>query len=115
MTYLQDSFDRDRCLDQIRHRKEKYRDNVLHHIEFFKWFGNLIPQGLSLVKFESRQQLWDMMAHLETIGQFIANPHSHCLDDDARWNGQPVLDAKKQWDPHTLLNPGHLRSLERGA
>jgi FAD/FMN-containing dehydrogenase len=42
----------------------------------------------------------------------IADPHSYFLDNDVRWNGQPILDAKRDWDPHGLLNPGKLKVLE---
>ena len=34
-------------------------------------------------------------------------------EGEVRWNGQPILDAKAQWDPYRLLNPGHLGVLEQ--
>lgn len=111
-TYLQDAFDPERVHEQLRLRKERYGDQVLEHIEFMKFRGTLGPQGLSLVRFESKEQLWELIAFCESIGVVIANPHTHYLDEDVRWNGQPILDAKERWDPHALLNPGHLRSRE---
>ena len=51
------------------------------------------------------------MGYCEEIGIWNANPHTHFLDEDVRWNGQPLLDAKAQWDPQNLLNPGHLKQM----
>jgi hypothetical protein len=74
----------------------------------------MYPQGLSLVRFHSPEQLWELIDYCESIGIWIANPHTHYLDEDVRWNGQPILEAKLRWDPHGLLNPGHLKVLEHG-
>ncbi len=108
LTYLQDAFDPERVHEQMRLRKERYGDDVLEHIEFSKFRGRLGPQGLSIVRFHSKEQLWELIEFCEEIGIVVANPHTHRLDEDVRWNGQPILDAKAQWDPHGLLNPGHL-------
>ena len=112
LTYLQDQFDRQRLYDQLRQRKARYNDEVLGHIEFMKSRGQIVPAGLSIVRYQSTERLWDLIDYCESIGIRIANPHTHYLDEDVRWNGQPILDAKKQWDPHGLLNPGHLKVLE---
>lgn len=108
-TYLQDQFDPDRLFEQLKLRKAKYGDDVLEHIEFMIFQGRMYPQGLSLVRFHSKEQLWELMAYCEEIGIWNANPHTHYLDEDVRWNGQPLLDAKAAWDPAGLLNPGHLK------
>lgn len=112
-TYLQDSFLPDHVFEQLRLRKERYGDDLLAHIEFMKFRGVVGPQGLSIVRFRSKEQLWAMMEFCESIGQWVANPHTHRLDEDVRWNGQPILDAKARWDPNGLLNPGHLASLDK--
>jgi FAD/FMN-containing dehydrogenase len=107
-TYIQNAFDADKVLEQHHALKARYGDRTLTHIEWLKWGGVITPAGLNLVRFESREQLWELMAFCDSIGAWVANAHSHKLDDDVRWNGQPVLDAKRRWDPHNLLNPGHL-------
>lgn len=112
ITYLQDQFDPDRVYEQLRLRRERFPDDLLEHIEFMKFRGRMYPQGLTLVRFRSPEQLQAIMDYSEEIGIWLANPHTHYLDDDVRWNGQPILDARQRWDPHGLLNPGHLRSLE---
>lgn len=108
MTYLQDLFDAQRFVEQHRARKARFGDSVLTHIEFMRFRGELVPQGLSLVRFESEARLWEIIAWCESNGFWVANPHTHRLDEDVRWNGQPILDAKARWDPLALLNPGHL-------
>lgn len=114
ITYLQDQFDPLRVYEQLAQRKARYGDDILEHIEFMRFRGRMYPQGLSLVRFRSPEQLQELMDFCESIGIWLANPHTHYLDDDVRWNGQPILDARRRWDPHGLLNPGHLRSLEEG-
>lgn len=112
LTYLQDQFDPERVYEQLRLRKARFGDQILEHIEFMKFRGRLYPQGLSLVRYQDRDRLWEIMNYCEEIGIWIANPHTHYLDEDVRWNGQTLLDAKARWDPHSLLNPGHLKQLE---
>ena len=111
-TYLQDLYDPDKVHEQWRLLKERYGDDILGHFEFFKWGGKIVPGGLSIVRFYSKEKLWELIDYCESIGVVIANPHTHRLDEDWRWNGQPILDAKARWDPNGLLNPGHLKSVE---
>ncbi|MEM7029898.1 MAG: FAD-binding oxidoreductase [Chloroflexota bacterium] len=113
MTYLQDSFDPQRLYEQLRLRKDRYGDTIYEHIEFMKSGGEIRPAGLSLVRYQGKDHLWELMEYCESIGIVIANPHTTYLDEDVRWNGQPILDAKARWDPYTLLNPGHLKALEK--
>jgi FAD/FMN-containing dehydrogenase len=114
MTYLQDEFDPERVYEQLRQRKARYGDDILEHIEFMQASGRVRFQGLSLVRFRSKEHLWELMDFCESIGIEIANPHTTYLDEDSRWSGQPILEAKARWDPYSLLNPGHLRVLEDG-
>jgi FAD/FMN-containing dehydrogenase len=111
MTYLQDSYNRDTVRKQIQLRRGKFPE-LLHHIEFMRFGGPVYPQGMTLLPFTTKQHLDEIMALSESIGITIADAHTHKLDEDRRWNGQPILDAKQRWDPKGLLNPGHLRALE---
>ncbi len=115
ITYLQDEFDRERVHEQIALRKAKYGDAVIEHITFSKAGGVVRPVGLTLVRYESDEQLLGLMDYCESIGILQYSPHTTYLDDDGRWSGQPILDAKAEWDPHGLLNPGHLRSQENAT
>lgn len=118
LTYLQDAFDPERVFSQLRERKERYGDQIHTHIEFIKTGeGTMLPAGLSLLDYRSKDQLWEIIEYCESKGIRISNPHTHFLDDDNRWYGDNFLSAKQRWDPAQLLNPGHLKSLEkdRGA
>ncbi|MEM7800920.1 MAG: FAD-binding oxidoreductase [Chloroflexota bacterium] len=109
ITYLQDVFDPERVFDQIAQRKAKFGDAVIEHVTFSRSGGLLRPSGLTLVRYQSAEHLHGLMAFCESIGIAQYSPHTTYLDDDERWVGQPILNAKAQWDPQGLLNPGHLR------
>lgn len=109
-TYTQDQFKPDRAHEQLRLLKERYGNDFLRHIEFMKFKGVLYPQGLSLLYYRSDEQIAEIIHYSESIDVWVANAHSHRLDDDVRWNGQPILDARHRWDPFDLLNPGHLNA-----
>jgi hypothetical protein len=111
ITYLQDSYDRDNVREQLHTRKEKFPE-LLHHIEFMRFGGPAYPQGMTLLHFKNRERLNEIVAFSESIGMSIADAHTHKLDEDSRWNGQPILDAKRGWDTKGLLNPGHLKAFE---
>lgn len=108
LTYLQDQFDPERVYEQLAARRSRYGADLIEHIEFMKFRGRMYPQGLTIVNYRAPQQITELIAYCESIGIWVANPHTHRLDEDVRWNGQPILDAKARWDPHGLLNPGHL-------
>ncbi len=113
MTYLQDSFDRNKVREQLQARKAMFPE-LMHHIEFMRFGGPPYPQGMTLLPFQNQQRLKDIVAFTESIGMPVADAHTHKLDEDIRWNGQPILDAKNRWDPKGLLNPGHLKAFEIG-
>jgi hypothetical protein len=117
LTYLQDGFDAARVYEQLKARRERFGDAVIHHIEFTRGGGRELPTpgGMTIVRYESNEQLYDIIRFSEEVGMRIADPHSYFLDNDVRWNGQPILDAKRNWDPHGLLNPGKLKVLENQA
>lgn len=112
LTYLQDGFDRKRVYEQLRLRKARYGDDIYEHIELSRSGGRISFSGLTIVRFKSKAQLWELMDYCESIGIIMYSPHTTYLDDDKYWDSQHILDAKAKWDPHRLLNPGHLRALE---
>lgn len=113
LTYLQELFDRDTLVTQLRERRAVFGDQCGAHIEFVRTSdGYIRPSGLSIVRYQGREQLWQLIKWSEEHGIRIANPHTHYLDDDVRWFSPSMLTAKQRWDPHQLLNPGHLHALE---
>ncbi len=111
ITYLQDSYDQNKVRDQLKARKSMFPE-LMHHIEFMRFGGPVYPQGMTLLYFKNKQRLNEIMTFSEKLGIPIADAHTHKLDEDIRWNGQPILDAKQRWDPKKLLNPGHLKAFE---
>lgn len=109
-TYLQEGFDKNRVFEQLELRKARYGKDIVEHIEFSKSGGDVYVSGLSLVRFHSKDELIELMAFCESIGVAIYSPHTTFLDDDTRWDGRSLFAAKRRWDPHNLLNPGHLRT-----
>ena len=68
--------------------------------------------ALSIVRFSSKDRLWELIDWCENNGIRVANPHTHFLDEDTRWYGDEHLARKLEWDPYALLNPGHLLVME---
>lgn len=112
ITYLQDAYERERVDEQIAARRARFGSELLHHVEFMRFGGPVYPQGMTLVRYRGEDRLREIAAFSEEIGMTLADPHTHHLDEDSRWNGQPILDARRAWNPHGLLNPGHLRAEE---
>lgn len=115
LTYLQalHGSDFEGTLSDLRELKSGYGDELLMHLEFMRMGGDLTLAGLPLLRFRSREQVYEIIAHYERLGVQIADPHSYYLDADSRWNGQHVLSAKARWDPKGLLNPGKLSQESR--
>ncbi len=114
LTYLQESFVVERLHEQVAARRAIYGDSAQTHIEFVRdpVADEVRAAGLSVVRFEDKDSLWQLMAWSEEHGISIANPHTHFLDEDPRWYNEGMLSAKDRWDPRHLLNPGHLHALE---
>ena len=118
ITYLQSRFEADRALEQIAALKEKFGDEIVIHLEFIRENtqdgGTVVAAGLPLVRYSTKERLYEMIEFCESIGVQIADPHQYYLDADSRWAGDTVLEGVKRWNPHGILNPGKIRVLETG-
>ena len=113
-TYLQCAFDPDRVREQMRQLKERFGDEFLFHMEFWKnGAGLMIPGAIPLVHFTTEARLNEMIAFCRAIGVFVANPHVNNVEDGGRYREDNVqLIAKRRYDPKGLLNPGKMLSFE---
>jgi FAD/FMN-containing dehydrogenase len=111
MTYLQIAFGADNVLPGAIRLKETYGDEVLLHFEFIRFSGRLGVIALPLVRFTSRERLYEMMSLCQSLGARVIDPHIWWLGVDPR-QGSPILSAKHERDPADLLNPGKIRTLE---
>lgn len=88
------------------------------HLEFIhenlSTGGTLVAASLPLVRYTSKERLYEMINYCEEIGVQIADPHVYYLDQDPRWNGEAVLQGVQKFNPKWLLNPGKIRQLETG-
>jgi hypothetical protein len=116
-TYLQCAFDPDRVRDQMRQLKERFGDEILFHMEFWKnATGRIIPGAIPLVYFTTEERLNDMIRFCRSIGVFVANPHVNNVEDGGRYREDNVqLAAKRRNDPKGLLNPGKMLSFQPEA
>jgi len=113
-TYLQCAFDPDSVRGQMQQLKERFGDEILFHMEFWKnAAGRMIPGAIPLVYFTTEERLNDMIAFCRSIGVFVANPHVNNVEDGGRYREDNVqLAAKRRYDPKGLLNPGKMLSFE---
>ena len=109
-TYLQCAFDPDRVRDQMRQLKERFGDEFLFHMEFWKAAdGRMIPGAIPVVYYTTEERLNEMISYCREIGVFVANPHVNNLEGGGRYRADNVqLLAKERYDPKGLLNPGKM-------
>ncbi|WP_231584120.1 FAD-binding oxidoreductase [Domibacillus indicus] len=104
-TYLQNFFSLDGLHEQVRQIKDRFGNEVLLHFEWLRDKGRLIPAALPLVKFESREQLYEVIRFFNEIGAHTNDPHTYLLGAGG-WDMQmeAIAQKKKENDPFDLLN-----------
>ncbi|MED4206378.1 FAD-binding oxidoreductase [Neobacillus mesonae] len=109
MTYLQGSFSLDSYLEQIKLIKEKYKDEFYNHFDWMRSNGEIIPQQIPLVRYKTKEHLYEMISFCESIGVKIFDPHTNLLEKGG-WEAyiDSVVQKKSQNDPYGLLNPGKI-------
>ena len=109
-TYLQCAFDPVTVRDQMRRLKERFGNEILFHIEFWKaGDGRMIPGAIPVVYYTTEARLNDMISFCREIGVFVANPHVNNVEGGGRYRDDNVqLLAKQRYDPKGLLNPGKM-------
>ncbi len=109
ITYLQLRFPPANNLELVDWVAERFRDEVLLHLEFQRRFGKVTCSSLPLVRYTTPERLNDIMAELDAKGVAVSNPHTFVLDN-AGWKrvDAPQAEFKRLADPHGLMNPGKL-------
>lgn len=107
LTYLQTFYFN---LERLEHLYHHFQDELMIHLEFLKFGGQVIPAGLQIFKFTTEARLNEIIAYHEGQGAGIANPHTYILEDGGRKTIDPLqLAFKEQVDPYGLLNPHKMR------
>lgn len=112
ITYLQCLFPADRLLDSVAEMRTLFGDEVLYHLEFIRFAGQVTCSSLPIVRFTTEERLAEIIALHERHGVMIANPHVWTLEDGTRHKRADAdqLGFKAGVDPLGLLNPGKMRS-----
>lgn len=117
VTYLQCLYPHDRLLDKVGQMRQMFPDEVLQHLEFIRFNGDVTCSGLPVVRYRDPQRLDEIIRLHEANGVYIANPHVYTVEDGSRYKRVDVdqLGFKQEVDPQGLLNPGKMRSFVAGA
>ena len=113
ITYLQSAFTPGHHLEQVRRMEKLLAGEVQMHAEFIRNIeGQVTCTALQIVKFTTEERLQEIMAIYRANGVRINDPHVHIVEDGKAGGALPqaVLDVKKRFDPHGLLNPGKVRA-----
>lgn len=109
LTYLQCGFDVESFPRQIAAIRAAYGDDIAFHGEYVRSAGAPFLASLPIVAYRGRDHLDQMVAFLESIDVFVANPHRYVLEEGSNVeNMDELLETKRRNDPAGLLNPGKL-------
>jgi FAD/FMN-containing dehydrogenase len=111
-TYLQLLYPAERAVDSALKMIDMFGDELMPHFEFIRFGGRMTMSGLPVLRYESRERLWEIIALHEANGVMVANPHVVTLEDGSRHKraNADQLGFKREVDPAGLLNPGKMRS-----
>ncbi len=109
ITYLQVRYGDKDSIARLLRIHEKYRDELMGHIEFIRFNGRVEFAGLPLVRFTSEARLAEIIADHEAMGAQIFNPHRYTLEEGGMKQTDSIqLAFKRETDPQGLLNPGKM-------
>lgn len=112
VTYLQCLYPHDRLLQKVEEMRTMFPDEVLQHLEFIRFNGQLTCSGLPVVRYSDAERLNKIIRLHEAHEVHIANPHVYTVEDGSRYKRVDAdqLGFKREVDPYGLLNPGKMRS-----
>jgi FAD/FMN-containing dehydrogenase len=113
ITYLQVLFPLGKNIETLAWAEKEFAGEVFWHLEFQKRYQGFTNSSLPLVKFTTPERLQAIMDKLEANGLKVANPHIFTLEGKGWKRIKADQEGlKREADPHFLLNPGRLPSLE---
>ena len=88
---------------------EHFRAEVMAHLEFVRFHGQIACFGLPIVRFTTEERLDQIIRHHEDHGCPIFNPHAFTLEEGGmKQVDRAQLAFKREADPLGLLNPGKM-------
>ncbi|MGF1476249.1 MAG: FAD-binding oxidoreductase [Geminicoccaceae bacterium] len=109
ITYLQVLYPPGIHLEKIQEMYRTFGDEVMMHLEFVRFGGQIAAFGLPIVRYTSDERLDEIIAIHERQGCPVFNPHAFTLEE----GGMKQVDLthlafKREADPKGLLNPGKM-------
>ncbi|WP_442583313.1 FAD-binding oxidoreductase [Mesorhizobium sp. ASY16-5R] len=113
ITYLQSLYPFPNQLKLVEKVDGMFPGEVMSHLEFVRFDGNITCFGLPLVKFTTEERLDEIIRTYEDNGCPIFNPHRYTLEEGGMKQTDDIqLAFKRQADPQGLLNPGKMIAWE---
>ena len=113
ITYLQVQYPGPDHVEKVRIMTELFPDEVIGHLEFIKFDGQIQCAGLPLVRYTTKERLEEIIRIHEENGCPIFNPHRYTLEEGGMKQTDEVqLAFKREADPKGLLNPGKMIAWE---
>jgi FAD/FMN-containing dehydrogenase len=112
LTYTSMRFTPGRHLDQIRALHRALHPELMLHLEFVRDAKGLTTcTSMPLVRFRDAGRTDEIHDFAKSLGVAVANPHTYIVGLGNKKALTPeFLEAKRQFDPFGLMNPGKLEA-----
>lgn len=91
----------------------EYGDDILRHHEFARERGDYQLFAIPLLKFTTREKLYEIANRYEELGCTVFDAHVYTIAEGGMKTVDPVQMAfKEAADPHSLMNPGKTSAAE---
>ncbi|RKP57625.1 FAD-binding oxidoreductase [Pararobbsia silviterrae] len=114
ITYLQTAYEYGREREQLDAIASAAGAEVLTHLEFIRDMqGRMTCVGLPLIRYTNDARLTELTRLHRSLGIKVNDPHVFTLEDGKHAGAldPAILDAKREYDPNQLLNPGKIRTV----
>jgi FAD/FMN-containing dehydrogenase len=109
VTYLQVLYPFPNQLALVEKLRAMFPGEIVDHLEFVRFDGDITCFGLPLVKFTTEERLDHIIDIYNREGAPIFNPHRYTLEEGGMKQTDEIqLAFKREADPKGLLNPGKM-------
>jgi hypothetical protein len=109
ITYLQVLYPPPDHIRLVEHLHAHFGGEVMTHLEFVRFRGEIACFGLPIVRFTTEERLDEIIRYHEDHGCPIFNPHAFTLEEGGmKQVDRAQLAFKRAADPLGLLNPGKM-------
>jgi hypothetical protein len=107
ITYLQVLYPFPNQLALIEKLHKMFEGEIIDHLEFVRFDGDITCFGLPMVRFSTEERLEEIMATFNKEGAPIFNPHRYTLEEGGMKQTDEVqLAFKREADPKGAAEPG---------